>query len=284
MNETKHNFDRQVRLRDKLYNIRKALKKNIPFLIHEYPNYFRRTDYVEGDTDIGKNVKLFYWRMYEDFSLYDSNSENLGDYLSLIVVKNYVPVNSNENNTNRKKKTLYAIGSILGFRIQNAIVWGSGIVKNDYQYKKRIKWSNLDIRAVRGPKTREVLRKMGKSCPEIYGDPAILMPLIFYPNNINKKYDVSLVLHHTVNDFSIPNRKQINLINIITKDYESFVTQILESKLIISSSLHGIILAESYGVPAVLLLHEGQTTFKYEDWYYSTGVTMLLLHIMLKKH
>ena len=110
-----------------------------------------------------------------------------------------------------------------------------------------------------------------KRCPEIYGDPAILMPFVFYPQNIKKKYDVSLVLHHAINDFSIPNHEKINLISIITKDYESFITQILESKLIISSSLHGIILAETYGVPAVLLLHEENTTFKYEDWYYSTG-------------
>ena len=43
----------------------------------------------------------------------------------------------------------------------------------------------------------------------------------------------------------------------------------------ISSSLHGIILAESYGVPAIFLnwgMDDQQT--KFYDWYYSTGRKM----------
>ena len=106
VNESKHNLDRQTyktRLKVKFYNIRKALKKNIPFLIHEYPNRFRRGDCVEGDADIGKNIKLFYWKMYEDFSQYDSDSENLGDFLSLVVVKNFIPLKHNEGQTIKKK-------------------------------------------------------------------------------------------------------------------------------------------------------------------------------------
>ena len=43
----------------------------------------------------------------------------------------------------------------------------------------------------------------------------------------------------------------------------------LSCEKIISSSLHGIILAESYGVPAILL--KPKVDFlKYDDWYYST--------------
>ena len=41
---------------------------------------------------------------------------------------------------------------------------------------------------------------------------------------------------------------------------------------VVSSSLHGIILAEAYGIPAVFL-SEGRSEeiLKYYDWYFSTG-------------
>ena len=40
----------------------------------------------------------------------------------------------------------------------------------------------------------------------------------------------------------------------------------------ISSSLHGIILAEAYGIPAIMLsMTPDKDITKYKDWYYSTG-------------
>jgi pyruvyltransferase len=56
-----------------------------------------------------------------------------------------------------------------------------------------------------------------------------------------------------------------------TNDVEYVVSEICASEKIISSSLHGIIIAESYGVPAVFLQdREDALNFKYEDWYEST--------------
>ena len=57
--------------------------------------------------------------------------------------------------------------------------------------------------------------------------------------------------------------------NRCTADYKDFIQKLLSCEKIISSSLHGIILAESYGIPAVLL--KPKVDFlKYDDWYYST--------------
>lgn len=54
-----------------------------------------------------------------------------------------------------------------------------------------------------------------------------------------------------------------------------YVDQLCSAERVISSSLHGIILAESYGIPAVLYLPEevkgNLTLYKYRDYYYGTG-------------
>ncbi|CVI73631.1 Polysaccharide pyruvyl transferase [Clostridiales bacterium CHKCI001] len=164
-------------------------------------------------------------------------------------------------------KHLYAIGSIIGFGCQDAVIWGSGIL-NDYRlYRDRIRKSSLDIRCVRGPKTRMLLRSYGVKCPEVYGDPAILLPEIYMPKNDKKLYDISVITHFSKNNLEY---KGIHRINILTTDYKSVVDEIVASKLVISSSLHGIILSEIYGVPCVLLSENNMNLFKYEDYYYST--------------
>lgn len=57
-----------------------------------------------------------------------------------------------------------------------------------------------------------------------------------------------------------------------TNDYKSVIDQIVQSKLIISSSLHGVILADAYGVPSVWYRGLGKDIdFKYLDYYASTG-------------
>lgn len=233
----------------------KKLKFVLQFLLR---NQTRKKDY-----DLGNGIKLFYWRL-------SSQSENLGDYLSKVVVTHLISKKVKESSI-KNRKTLYAIGSIIGLRCQNAVVWGSGILTENPNIQQFIRHSLLDIRAVRGPKTRQLLLDWGKNCPEVYGDPAILMPLIYTPKKTEKKYKVSLVFHHEHNKFSVPENQDIHMIDIKTEDYEHVIDEIAQSSLVISSSLHGIILAEAYGVPAITLLKKEAITFKFEDWYFSTG-------------
>ncbi len=257
-----------IKSKNKFFRKLSKFCKNINVIRCLLPELLRKKDCVASDLSISENIKLYYYKLNEDGYENDKKVENLGDYLSKVVVSHFVP---SDKVKSKSKKTLYAIGSIIGFRCQDATIWGSGLIGINDIMKFRIRYSSLDIRAVRGPKTRELLKKIGKNCPEIYGDPAVLMPFVFEPVIQKREYDVSLILHYKFNDFSIPNSKKINTINILTTDYKDFITQIVKSSLVISSSLHGIILAETYGVPAILLLKENYITFKYEDWYYSTG-------------
>ena len=69
------------------------------------------------------------------------------------------------------------IGSILSFLTKpESIVWGAGAITNERALPCRPK----EVLAVRGPLTRQFLMRQGISCPEIYGDPALLLNR-FYP-------------------------------------------------------------------------------------------------------
>ena len=193
--------------------------------------------------------------------------ENIGDYLGVPIFHYMLERFSIcQDKDVGKTKHLYTVGSIIFFGHQNATIWGSGLLcKPKFLFPK----PKLDIRAVRGPNTRRELLKLGYECPEVYGDPGILMPLVYTPNCINKTKEYGVIYHKAVT-LSVDNR-----IAIMDTDYRQVINQIVSCKLIISSSLHGIILAEAYGVPAILLKDNRTdfSLFKYEDYYYSTGRT-----------
>lgn len=206
----------------------------------------------------------------------NSIQSNVGDYLSFVVVENIckskgIDFHKKIENT----KHLYAIGSILlGF--QDATIWGSGFGydKPKRWYSPTYNWfhrhyHHTDIRAVRRPETQRILSQMGISCPEIYGDPAVLMPLFYQGRKTENQREYVVVPHYSRFEKYKDNP---NAISTFVKDYRIFIDSLLEAKLVISSSLHGIVLAEAYGVPTVMLSDTPSADiFKYKDYYFSTG-------------
>ena len=64
----------------------------------------------------------------------------------------------------------------------------------------------------------------------------------------------------------------LHYIEIKTTDYKHFIDEVVQSDMVISSALHGIILAESYGVPTVYLKdNEIDQDLKFDDYYSGTG-------------
>ena len=164
------------------------------------------------------------------------------------------------------KQQLLALGSILHFARDGDIVWGSGL--NGKIERAKHTFSHLDVRAVRGPLTRNFLRSKGIYCPTVYGDPALLMPL-FFP-----ELKVLPMLEYIV----IPNKNEIDEFkkypNVVlpTQDCMTVVDKILKAKFVISGSLHGIVVAEAFGIPARLLkITSKEPIFKYQDYYWGTG-------------
>lgn len=159
--------------------------------------------------------------------------------------------------------------------LNNTIIYGSGIMNPN----NKIIGNPNKIISVRGPKTREVLIKNGINCKENYGDPALLLP-VFYQKVVEKKYKYGIIFNNGTNLKTVGDlyrdlllRDDIKIIDVVNyNNWIDVIDEILECKSIISESLHGLIVAESYGIPNVwveFIEHPDYWDFKYYDYYYS---------------
>jgi pyruvyltransferase len=199
---------------------------------------------------------------------------NFGDFLSHKVVERLVgkPLKICPKHPSEKEPKLLAIGSILWFARDYDVVWGSGL--NGKRIKvEEYRFTNLDVHAVRGPLTRSFLqRNFGISCPEIYGDPALLIPYLF-PEftrrpNPSREY---IVIAHYLDREQFPKDVAGTIVHA-TDNWVEIINKILDSKFVISSTLHGIVVAEAFGIPARLLrINEKEPLVKFQDYYFGTG-------------
>lgn len=207
----------------------------------------------------------------------NSDVQNIGDYLSIEVVKYVCAQHGIDfNKTVSEPKHLYAIGSVL-LGYQDATIWGAGfgfdsmkvwLRKVDgFIHRHR---HHLDVRAVRGPETRRILTEMGYECPPIYGNPAILTPKIYEGKSEPPSRYIVIPHYSKIEKYQTFD----NAICTFSRDWKRIVDRIVNTELVISSSLHGIILAEAYGIPAVMLNDTPSDDItKHKDWYYATGRT-----------
>lgn len=198
---------------------------------------------------------------------------NFGDELSGILIQRIV--GQNIRVTHKKtlsEPRLFAVGSVLSFAQDGDVVWGAGINGRLLQTKS-YRFKNLDIRAVRGPLTREFLRnELSIECPEIYGDPGLLFSRLFpeFKKKENPLYEYLIIPHYS-EEFYFPKEEDVHIV-YPTEPWYIVIEKILNSKFVISSSLHGLILAESYGIPARMLrITDNESFFKYQDYYLGTG-------------
>ena len=91
----------------------------------------------------------------------------------------------------RRLSNFMVLGSILAWADEASIVWGPGFLWPD----QRLRAKPRQICAVRGPLSRSLLHDQGLSCPEIYGDPALLFPR-FYAPSVSKTYALGVVPHY----------------------------------------------------------------------------------------
>ncbi len=197
-----------------------------------------------------------------------AGEENIGDVISPLIVSS-LSGREVAQADKRDHPKLLAVGSIMQYARAGDVVWGSGCISNE----ARLKSSRIKVCAVRGPRTRAYLLRHGVECPEIYGDPAILLPRIVDVGVVEKRYSLGIVPHYKDAHLLSVNDPGVKVISVADGP-EVFVREMLECERIVSSSLHGIILAESYGIAADWvklsdLLLGGD--FKFCDYYEGTG-------------
>lgn len=205
---------------------------------------------------------------------WDKKLNNFGDILTPFIIENI----SNIKFEYIEKSQYYPfehyliIGSILGRGTKSSIIWGAGLISEDsvpIEIPKK-------IYAVRGPKTREKLLKLGIDCPEIYGDPALLLPKIYNPK-IEKKYELGVIPHYVDKNnkfLEIFNNSNIKIIDIQVIDPRTFIDELLSCKKIASSSLHGLITADAYQIPSMWIEFSDKVVgngFKFYDYFLSVG-------------
>jgi pyruvyltransferase len=151
-------------------------------------------------------------------------------------------------------------------------VWGTGVISEDLPISRPLK----AIHAVRGPRTRERLAKEGIAAPAVYGDPALLLPR-FYNPDVTPTEELGIIPHYEDRQDSnvLRFREQGAFVIDIFGDELQFVDQVKRCKRVVSSSLHGLIVADAYGIASKWISLSDRVYgggFKFQDYYLSIGL------------
>ena len=200
-----------------------------------------------------------------------SGRNNCGDMLGPLLVS-YITGQAPEYVVAGKDHAFdhyFTVGSLVKRSSRNTIIWGSGMLRPG---PLRIKPKK--VCAVRGPLTREYLLSHRVDCPKIYGDPALLMPRFFKPE-VPIQYELGIVPHYVDKlDGRLRNLNSNTLIIDIQSSPAEVITSMLRCKNIASSSLHGMILADAYGIPSLWIKLSNKVAgagFKFRDYLQSIG-------------
>lgn len=221
----------------------------------------------------------------KDSLYYYNKIPNFGDLLNPFLTKNLFHKEIEYAHPYYAK--YYCIGSILEkmiaedynykkqikkLFIPSLVVYGSGFIKEQTTTKEYY-YRNLDIKAVRGKYTLQRFAKnLNKKISVELGDPGLLTSLV--PFQSEKKFRVGIIPHYVDknNPIFTNNRSAISdsLIIDVSESPEVVISKILSCECILSSAMHGLIVADSFCIPNRRLIISDQITggdYKFNDYY-----------------
>lgn len=215
-----------------------------------------------------KRIKLYWWR---GDGADDPSKRNFGDYLSPLIVE--MLSGKEIIHSHPKHADMIAIGTILpvekkskGLLFKRKLhIWGSGTDRQNRVFSGRHYYH-----AVRGVRSRSQIE--GGKQHIALGDPGLLSDRLLPKNTSSKKYKLGIIPHYVDKSdprlsslLNIENTKIINVYDPV----DQVLRQIQECDSILSSSMHGLIVADSFGIPnRRLLLSRGIISdYKFDDYY-----------------
>lgn len=213
-------------------------------------------------------MKVFYW---------GDVPQNFGDVLTANILKYY---GIEYKHTNKFDEANYfATGSIARLA-KNSTILGSGIIRKNEKLS-----STNSYKFVRGKLTRQRVIECGGTCPEIYGDPALLLPRFAPPSE--KKHKIGFVPHYSHKNSKIKKMAENNgwhYIDLVNKNPLVPAKEISSCERIMSTSLHGIIASHAYGIPACHVRISGTRKLhgdgvKFLDYYSSIDLEHVIYDV-----
>lgn len=208
---------------------------------------------------------------------------NIGDALSAVMVTALSGRVCKKETFRSPRERLYAVGTIAHNAYGGIVhIWGTGLDATYNAFDTTLRRyaappdTKIHVHATRGPYSRQAFVDAGIAAPEVYGDPVWVLPSIF-PAAKEKKWDLGVIVHvtelaeygpnpHTKPElirYCIPPEFQ-DRVKIISTVVEPNVDammakmeEITSCRRILSVSLHGLVFAESYGIPCLYFGLEG---------------------------
>lgn len=163
-------------------------------------------------------------------------------------------------------RRLFMVGSTLHFANHRDIVMGAGLRSE----RPSVSLNPDTIFGLRGELSRKHLLDQHSKLPnlEFLMDPGILASEVYRHLDFGReeKYDNLFIPHYEdLPEWSIMAGSGAKLLSPDNQP-ETIFGEILKSKLVITSSLHGLIFSHSAGIPAALVRTSKQPELKYRDY------------------
>lgn len=200
---------------------------------------------------------------------------NAGDIFNKDLIKFLYQENS--FNIRNEGSKLLLVGSIASVIKEKDIVNGIGWKGNDLsEISPHIK--NVTVYGVRGPLTKQLFENYGADLSQLQFelDPGLLVKEVYGIDiKHNKRKQIIFIPHYKDENVYKNNYPKAFKFVSIDNHPKTVVKEIMKSKIVYTSSLHGIIFSHALNKPCVFVAP--QTTepiFKYKDYFLSVNINM----------
>ncbi len=201
--------------------------------------------------------------------------KNWGDHISAEIVSFFFDTSFKVcTDPSVSGKTL-VVGSVMANAYPGDSVWGAGCIAPGRVGHSR---GRLDVHALRGPLTMNELRKHCDVPNVPFGDPALLMGKMHTLPEGNADFEYGVIPHWV--DAESPAVARLEQIGVKVIDIRQSTNELLDDistvRKLMSSSLHGLILADAMGIPNARVQFSSNVIggdFKFLDYCLSVGRT-----------